>query len=175
MSQSGVPDQEGRGNAGRSKWRPSIFKRANRAGFVVQFVDNTGRTRQRQFPSEEQATRFAARWTRPVPRILDAPIGRPFVLTYDQIEAARAPIVYIWRRGSEVIYVGRSLAGLWRPLGPRHHRLLGFAPGDSLDICPCESKKAAIIAERRLIRILQPTLNGTRMEKPIAAPLDHAV
>ena len=58
-------------------------------------------------------------------------------LTYEDLQRFRGPIVYVWSRGVDVLYVGMSFNGLERPLAssheqrqlrPQHNRPPGGAP-----------------------------------------------
>ena len=44
------------------------------------------------------------------------------VLTGATCRLYRMPLLYVWRRGQEVFYVGKSRGGIARPLNPDHHR-----------------------------------------------------
>jgi len=55
-------------------------------------------------------------------------------LEYQDFAPSREPIVYVWTRADEVLYVGMSSRGLDLPLSASHERLRDFAPGDRLTI-----------------------------------------
>src|SRR5688572_30365960 len=77
------------------------------------------------------------------------------------IRRGKGPLVYVWRRGADVLYVGVSVNGLGRPLSSNHHRLTPGAvlDGDALDIYQFTTKEDAIAAEVELIARLRPHLN----------------
>jgi len=88
--------------------------------------------------------------------------GTVFTLTGHQIQILRGPLVYLWSRNSEALYVGMSSQGLLRPLDPRHHRLQSILIGDSLQIIRCIDSEGARALEANLIEQLKPLLNGKR-------------
>jgi len=59
-----------------------------------------------------------------------------YSLSGEWLLAAKSPIVYVWRRGEDVLYVGVSENGLARPLDANHHRLRAcdVLTSDTLDI-----------------------------------------
>jgi len=73
--------------------------------------------------------------------------------------ALRQPMVYIWRRGDELLYVGLGTKGVQRPLASDHHVLLDIEPSDRLDIFFCETDIQAVDLEKKWIRQLKPKLN----------------
>lgn len=77
------------------------------------------------------------------------------------LESKRA-MVYVWRRGDRVRYVGVGTKGLGRIL-TNHHRLTvgNVHLTDAIDIYRCVNAKHAIALEQALIQQLKPTLNGT--------------
>ena len=86
-----------------------------------------------------------------------ARLGPPHVvLSYEDVERWRGPIVYVWTRGDDVLYVGASSAGLERPLSKSHEHLRNFAPGDRLTVYRA-SKPYDV--ELHLIAQLRPRLN----------------
>ena len=44
------------------------------------------------------------------------------IFTAEEIQALTRPCVYLFLRGDEVLYVGRSYRGILRPFSPTHHR-----------------------------------------------------
>jgi hypothetical protein len=93
-----------------------------------------------------------------------AMLGEPLMtLTFDELGRLRHPLVYVWSRGDQVIYVGCSANGVERPLAKGHEKLRGFCPGDTLTIWRCVSPGAI---EAELIALLRPSLNAeTRRKK----------
>jgi hypothetical protein len=82
-------------------------------------------------------------------------------LSGDEIDRSRLPCVYIWTRADTVLYVGRGLHGIRRPIDDNHHQLKPreIRPDDVLTVFSCSSEAAAIEAETQLIGILRPRLN----------------
>lgn len=72
----------------------------------------------------------------------------------------RRPIVYLWLRADNCLYVGKSANGIVRPLSPAHHRLANIEPADQLVVFEMENDAVARRTEARLIRGLNPLLNG---------------
>ena len=69
-------------------------------------------------------------------------------------------LVYSWRRGNQVLYVGQSNIGPARPFKPHHHALGGqIQPGDKIDILPVPEGMSLDRAEREAIAALKPTMN----------------
>lgn len=83
-----------------------------------------------------------------------------FSFTGDDVIKLRQPMVYVWRRGDEVLYVGLGTKGVQRPLGSDHHRLLDILPSDRLDIFFCSSDIQAAELEEKWICSLKPKLNA---------------
>ena len=84
-------------------------------------------------------------------------LGEPLMMfTRDELKRLQQPIVYVWTRGEEVLYVGMSFVGLQRPIGS-HEKLREFQPGDLLTIWPAADPYAV---ETVLIHRLVPRLNG---------------
>ncbi len=78
------------------------------------------------------------------------------VLTFNELQAARSPLVYMWTRGPEVLYVGMTSQGLARPLAASHEQLRDFQPGDVLRIWRGGNCTAL---ENALIYHLRPRFN----------------
>lgn len=76
-----------------------------------------------------------------------------------EVIALRLPLVYVWSRGTRVLYVGKGDQGLARPLHPDHHRLVGVEPTDELKLWWCTTAAEAVQIERMLITKLKPELN----------------
>jgi hypothetical protein len=81
----------------------------------------------------------------------------------DRARALAGPIVYAWVRGDEILYVGFSSNGVARTLSRAHHRLVSMEPGDRAVIWCFETEDQAAAAERELIRLLHPPLNGRQL------------
>lgn len=87
-----------------------------------------------------------------------AELGAPHCeLDYSDVERWRGDIVYVWTRGTEVLYVGMSLRGLVRPLSATHEKLRAFAPGDTLTVWRAADP---VSLEAMLIKRLRPTHNS---------------
>jgi len=82
----------------------------------------------------------------------------------------RSYLVYIWRRGDEVLYVGRSVRGLSRVFDPQHHTLNGVLQSDTIEFIPAESRAAAIELEHELIENLRPHLNRRSGWRAFSSP-----
>ena len=83
----------------------------------------------------------------------------PFMLTFKAMAHLRQPIVYVWSRGEEILYVGMSMNGMERPLSKAHDHLNRFQPGDLLTIWPSDQ---AVALEAAFIYHLRPRLNRAR-------------
>jgi len=113
--------------------------------------------------------------TRTLPGPLRRLLGAPdVVMTGEALQRQRRPIVYLWMRGREVLYVGHSRHGAARALSSRHHRLQGFQPGDRVLMCVYQDAESAFLAERRLILELAPTLNTRHQAHARGAPPEGA-
>jgi hypothetical protein len=88
-------------------------------------------------------------------------LGAPHLtLTWEDLERFRGPIIYIWTRSSEVLYVGLSFNGVERPLATTHARLRHFQPGDRVTIWRAPADPVALYdLEAVLIRALRPRYN----------------
>ena len=82
-----------------------------------------------------------------------------FSFTGDEVINLRRPMVYVWRRGDEVLYVGLGTKGAQRPLASDHHILLDILPSDRLDIFLCPTDMQAAKLEEKWIRHLKPKKN----------------
>lgn len=84
-------------------------------------------------------------------------VGEPdCVFTGEEVLRMRAPMVYLWARGADVLYVGMSGVGLARPLTTSHEYLRDMQPGDQLRIWRSEDPAAL---EDALLYHLRPQLN----------------
>jgi hypothetical protein len=83
-----------------------------------------------------------------------------FTVSGQWIQDMRRPMVYVWRRGEQVLYVGLARTGMVRPLGP-HHRLTrkGVQPDDVLELFVCQTGTEAIALEQAMIGALKPAMN----------------
>jgi hypothetical protein len=127
-------------NAGRQRW-------------AVDFVDRFGRRRVIQRArTREEAEELRRRLTGEV---------SAWRLTGVELRVLRGPVVYILKRGTVVLYVGRSAQGLARPLASSHHVLgrLAFDGSEELTVFPCTSAAEAAAVEAELIVRMAPTLN----------------
>lgn len=92
---------------------------------------------------------------------IQAERGAPHcVLAYEDLERWRGPIVYVWSRGPEVLYVGMSIRGLERPLSASHEKLRGFAAGDTLTVWRTDDP---VSLETTLIERLRPPHNTSSL------------
>jgi hypothetical protein len=82
-------------------------------------------------------------------------------LTGLQAMVLGSPLVYIWSRGADVLYVGKGSAGLHRVFNPRHQHLGGnvILPTDVIDLVPAGTPERADEIERKLIAQLRPRFN----------------
>lgn len=94
-------------------------------------------------------------------------LGRPLI-DWDgsAVHAHRQPIVYLWLRGDAVLYIGQSAMGVQRPLGS-HERLQHIEATDRLVVFTVKTAKMALALEDRLIRRLNPQLNGPGGWRPV--------
>jgi hypothetical protein len=81
-----------------------------------------------------------------------------------QWRAFLRPCVYLFWKGDECVYVGRSFNGLLRPLNLTHpvNKQTDVIP-DRLEFRWCESKEDAIYLEKLLLWDLCPCLNSPRL------------
>jgi len=86
------------------------------------------------------------------------PKGR-MELNGETVLALRRPVVYLWYRGSRILYVGKGDGGIARPLAADHEKLVAIEPNDRLVLWRCNSPEGAARTERLLIRKLRPELN----------------
>ena len=92
---------------------------------------------------------------------IQAERGAPHcVVAYKDLERWRGPIVYVWSRGPEVLYVGMSIRGLERPLSASHEKLRGFAAGDTLTVWRTDDP---VSLETTLIERLRPPHNTSSL------------
>ncbi len=109
------------------------------------------------------AYRTAARADRPDALLASSALGAPsWSLAWKDI---RQPIIYMWARGNEVLYVGQSMMGLGRPLGGDHMVLRAFRPGDRLNVWALPNAAAAQVrgVETEMIRRHHPRYNRDGM------------
>ncbi len=99
----------------------------------------------------------------PVDRSL-APIKPWKTLSGRWLNEMRQPMVYVWTRGDQVLYVGLAKSGLARPIDSNHHRLHRgvIRPTDEVSLYLCQTAQEAIVLEKQLIACLGPSLNGQR-------------
>jgi hypothetical protein len=89
---------------------------------------------------------------------IQAERGAPHcILGYEDLERWRGPIVYVWSRGADVLYVGMSARGLERPLSAYHEKLRAFEPGDTLTVWRADDP---VSLETTLIQRIWPALNN---------------
>lgn len=153
----------------------SIFRRKGRKGWTLKFTASPGVDRMRSFRRRQDAedaasllresalnsTRRAMILGAASPFAQVRPDGATFFeLSGLQVLALRSPLVYAWLRGPRVLYVGRGLKGMVRPLSHAHHRLDVIQPTDRLRVWPCATDLEAAILEQKLIAELLPELNG---------------
>jgi len=81
----------------------------------------------------------------------------PIFINRKLIEQYRLPGVYIAFDGDEIIYIGKTVNGISRPVNPGHHKLkmLKF----DLLFIPIEDINSIWLVELNLIQILKPKLN----------------
>ncbi len=87
------------------------------------------------------------------------------VFSGEEIEQLRGPLVYIWKRGKQVLYVGMSKTGINRPFDPSHHRLKRIQAGDSLIVWRVPDEDRAIKMEGSMILKFKPIYNGKPLEE----------
>ena len=90
-----------------------------------------------------------------------------FSISGEEAVSLRSPLVYVWRRGGRVMYVGASACGAARPFTPGHHRLSGIRRGDELEFHFCFSGEEACRLEQDMIRALSPELNAHPGSGPV--------
>ena len=91
-------------------------------------------------------------------------LGEPLLaLDFVEIERLRQPVVYVWTRGEDVLYVGMSQGGVARPIGPSHEKLRHFRPGDCLAIWVVRDAPEIEIG---LIQRLRPAHNSRGGPRP---------
>lgn len=76
----------------------------------------------------------------------------------DVFREMRQPLVYIWVRGDQILYVGKG-ASLSRPLSRDHHLMFGVRNGDSVLIFFRDSDDSALLLEHRMINAAKPAFN----------------
>jgi hypothetical protein len=85
------------------------------------------------------------------------------------------PLLYIWRHGEDVLYVGKSKNGIMRPLAARHEHLRFVAAADTLELLlrPYACAMGLLSEEARLIARLKPLRNRKRDPHHAAALKAH--
>lgn len=81
-------------------------------------------------------------------------------ITKENLIALCSPIVYIFLRDNEILYVGSSRKGITRPLCPQHHVPEAKQECTLLQIFPCETYTEALRLESELIIQHRPKYNG---------------
>lgn len=86
--------------------------------------------------------------------------------TGETILTLKKPCVYIWFRGDDALYVGKSANGFERVLDRKHHRMSGpglieILPDDRVVVWPVETVEIAESLERLAIRAFSPRYNRT--------------
>jgi hypothetical protein len=76
-----------------------------------------------------------------------------------RISEFMGPLVYEFRKGQKVLYVGRSLRGIYRPFDPSHHMRILRRSSDRIVIHFCPSDGAATHLEQILIARYMPIGN----------------
>jgi hypothetical protein len=98
-------------------------------------------------------------------------LGEPLMtLDLEALTRLRRPLVYVWTRCQDVLYVGSSGNGVERPLARGHEKLRGFQAGDTLTIWPAADAAAT---EVDLIRRLRPL--GSTVMAPSATRASPAL
>ena len=90
---------------------------------------------------------------------------KPYVADFSLFElTTKSPLVYVWRRGKQTLYVGMSKVGLSRPLGkhPVINEAESVRPEDILGTWYFETAEEAYSFEKRLIDQLRPKYNKTQ-------------
>lgn len=79
----------------------------------------------------------------------------------------RGPIIYIWKRNEQYLYIGKSSEGIYRTFDRRHHAIGATQPNDDdqFEFIICDSKEEAIDLERRLIYSFKPVYNEILFDK----------
>lgn len=85
-------------------------------------------------------------------------------MSMDQWRVLLKPCVYLFYRGEECVYVGRSDNGILRPLSNTHsvNKQIDVKP-DRLEFRWCESREDAIYLEKLLIWEHSPCLNSLNL------------
>lgn len=84
--------------------------------------------------------------------------GQSFRFNQREWKLLSSPVVYVWTRGAQTLYVGRSEVGGARCLNPRHHAL-NLQDGDELEVFPMFDVEEARSVEAQLIMALRPVHN----------------
>ena len=84
------------------------------------------------------------------------------------IEQLISPCVYFFLRGDEILYIGRGLEGLQRPVSPNHHRRNAREEADRVLIYFFQSREAAIDAETTLIEHFSPKYNVKKARSAVS-------
>ncbi len=82
-------------------------------------------------------------------------------ITGEEFKRARLPIVYIWKRGEEWLYVGMSKCGIARIFSNGHHaiNLENIQDTDTIKWISFDTVKEAQSREEYLITMFQPKYN----------------
>lgn len=76
----------------------------------------------------------------------------------DVFREMRQPLVYVWVRGDQILYVGKG-ASLSRPASRDHHLMFGVRNGDFVLIFFRDSDDGALLLEQRMINAARPAFN----------------
>ena len=90
------------------------------------------------------------------------------VLTNEQVRQLQRPLVYVFMKAGEVLYVGSSQNGIGRVVDPHHHRSNVRGDADEVRLFYFPTIGDTLQAEAKFIRELQPLHNvnsGGRGEK----------
>lgn len=93
--------------------------------------------------------------------------------TVSQLTRARGPLVYLFWRNGQPIYIGASRNGLVRPLSPAHHKGFTRKQSDRFQFVCCDTEREALLLEQQLIQLWKPRFNeidvAAESEKPMSA------
>lgn len=84
-----------------------------------------------------------------------------------------SPIVYIWKRGDEWLYIGKSGNGFHRVVYDKYHTTFKkqfIEDTDTIEIIYFDSKKECLDFEQRMIKAKNPIYNFTPGRKTEANP-----
>jgi hypothetical protein len=96
-----------------------------------------------------------------------AQVNREVCFTGSFYQQMRGPMVYVWMRGGDWLYVGRSYSGVERVFASGHHRFNAhpMEDDDMIRVISCETKQEARELERQLIVEHKPKFNWTTRPK----------